>query len=179
MTMKKSDADKMLSCCYDDCYQNLLKYCRVRLGKFDSHAHDCVQEAFIVLYKKLKSGEAIENPRAFLYRTADNFIKRTVKECSRLQSRNVPLEEVSAITVSGVPVISDEVDYDKCAEALISRLTEDEKQIYNMKYSDKMSIGEIAVSLNISPAAAAKRLQRMRDKVKQLISETDYEEVIL
>lgn len=179
MTMNKSDADKILSKCYDDCYQSLLKYCRVRLGKFDGHAHDCVQEAFIVLYNKLKSEEAIENPRAFLYRTADNFIRRTVKECSKQQSRNVPLEEFSAVTVSSVPMISDDFDYDKCAEMLIAKLNEDEKQIYNMKYSEKMSIGEIAVSLNISPAAAAKRLQRMRDKVKLLISETNCEEVIL
>ncbi len=179
MTMNKSDADKFLSKCYDDCYQSLLKYCRVRLEKFDSHAHDCVQESFIVLYDKLKSGEAIDNPRAFLYRTADNFIKRTVKDCSKQQSRNIPLDEVYAVTLSSVPMISDDFDYDKCAEALISKLTEDEKRIYNMKYSNKMSIGEIAVYLNISPAAAAKRLQRMRDKVKQLISETDCEEVIL
>ncbi len=179
MTMNKSDADKILSKCYDDCYQSLLKYCRVRLGKFDSHAHDCVQEAFIVLYNKLKSGETIDNPRAFLYRTADIFIKRTVKECSRQQSRNIPLEEIYAVTVSSVPIISDDFDYDKCAELLISKLSEDEKQIYRMKYSEKMSIGEIAVYLNISPAAAAKRLQRMRDKVKQLISETYCEEVIL
>lgn len=179
MTMNKSEADKILSKCYDDCYQSLLKYCRVRLGKFDSHAHDCVQDSFIVLYNKLKSGEAIDNPRAFLYRTADNFIKRTVRECSKQLSRNVSLEEVYAVTVSAVPMISDDFDYDKCAELLISKLNEDEKQIYNMKYSEKMSIGEIAVHLNISPAAAAKRLQRMRDKVKQLISETYSEEVIL
>lgn len=179
MTMNKSDADIILSKCYDDCYQSILKYCRVRLGKFDSHAHDCVQESFIILYSKLKSGEAIDNPRAFLYRTADNFIKRTVKECSKQQSRNIPLEEIYAVTVSSVPMIPDDFDYDKYAEALISKLNEDEKQIYSMKYSDKMSIGEIAVYLNISPAAAAKRLQRMRDKVKQLISETNCEEVIL
>lgn len=179
MTMNKPDADKILSKCYDDCYQSLLKYCRVRLGKFDSHAHDCVQEAFIVFYNKLKIGESIENPRAFLYRTADNFIRRTIKECSKQQNRNISLEDVSAITVSSVPIISDDFDYDKYAEALISALTEDEKQIYNMKYSDKMSISEIASSLNISPAATAKRLQRMRDKIKKLISETDYEEVIL
>lgn len=179
MTMNKSQADKILSKCYDDCYRSLLKYCRVRLGKFDSHAHDCVQEAFIILYNKLKSDEAVENPRAFLYRTADNFIRRTVRECSKQQSRNIPLEDVSAVTVSSVPIISDEFDYDKYAEILIEKLNEDEKQIYLMKYSDKMSIGEIAAFLNISPAAAAKRLQRMRDKIKQLISEADYEEVIL
>lgn len=179
MTMNKSQADKILSKYYDDCYQSLLKYCRVRLGNFDSHAHDCVQEAFIVLYKKLKSGEEIENPRAFLYRTADNFIRRIVKECSKQQIRNIPLEEFSAVTVSSVPMISDEFDYDKYAEILIEKLNEDEKRIYRMKYSDKMSIGEIAAFLNISPAAAAKRLQRMRDKIKQLISEADYEEVIL
>lgn len=179
MTMNKSDADKILSKYYDDCYQSLFKYCKVRLGKFDSHAHDCVQESFIVLYGKLTGGETIENPRAFLYRTADNFIKRTVKECSRQQNRNIPLEEIYAVTVSSVPMISDDFDYDKCAKDLISRLSEDEKQIYILKYSNKMSIGEIAVFLNISPAAAAKRLQRMRDKVKQLVSETEYEEVIL
>ena len=179
MTMNKSDANNILSKCYDDCYQSLLKYCRVRLRNFDSHAHDCVQEAFIVLYSKLKSDETIENPRAFLYRTADNFIKRTIRDCSEQQSRNVPLDDIYAFTVSSVPMISDDFDYDKCAETLISKLSDDEKQIYIMKYSNKMSIGEIANYLNISPAATAKRLQRMRDKVKQLVSETEYEEVIL
>ena len=91
----------------------------------------------------------------------------------------MPLDDIYAFTVSSVPMISDDFDYDKCAEALISKLSDDEKQIYIMKYSDKMSIGEIAINLNISPAAAAKRLQRMRDKVKELVSEYEYEEVIL
>ncbi len=177
--MDKSKADKILSKYYDDCYRSLLKYCRVRLGKYESHAHDCVQDAFIVLYNKLTDGENIENPRAFLYRTADNFIRRTVKECSKQLKRNVSLDDVSAITSSSVSVINDTLDYEKCAEALIDMLSDYDKQIYIMKYIEKLSIGEIAVSLNISPAAAAKRLQRMRDKIKHLISEIDYEEMTL
>ena len=71
--------DKTVSECYEKYFQSIYKYCRVRLGEFSQYAEDCVQDAFLVFYNKLRDGETVEQPRAFLYRTADNFVKRTVE----------------------------------------------------------------------------------------------------
>lgn len=76
----KRTADDALSAACRDYKKCLEKYCRVRLGEAADSVDDCVQETFYIYYKKLLNGEIIEKPKAFLYRTADNMIKRKLSE---------------------------------------------------------------------------------------------------
>ena len=68
-------------------------------------------------------------------------------------------------------VIADSFDYDKCSAMLVSLLSVDEQELYEMKYLKRMPLTEIADRLNISPPAAAKRTSRLRQKIKDLIKE--------
>jgi RNA polymerase sigma-70 factor (ECF subfamily) len=43
------------------------------LGISAPRAHELAQESFLRLYLKMSKGEAIDNPRAWLYRVAHNF----------------------------------------------------------------------------------------------------------
>lgn len=154
---------------YNDYYDSILKYCRVRLGRFSENAGDCVQETFLVLYNKMTDGETIEQPRAFLYRTADNFVKRTIEKNQRLQQRTVPLDEIA--DTESPPTIPNDFDYDKCAKILISMLSSQEQELYKLKYEEKRSLDCISQKLKISPAATAKRTSRLRKKIVDLIKE--------
>lgn len=167
MDDEKEPFDKKADEYYKSYYQSIYRYCRVRLGEYGDHAEDCVQDAFLVLHDKLKSGETVEQPRAFLYRTADNFVKRTVDYYQKQLKRTVPLEE--AETAQSPPIIPDSFDYEKCARLLIKSLTQDEQQLYRLKYIEKKSLKDIAAMLNISPVAAAKRTSRLRAQVKEII----------
>ena len=79
MAETNAEIDQIISECYEKYYQALLKYCMVRLGTLNEHSADCVQEAFLIMQKRLNEGEKIEQPRPFLYKTVGNFIARTIK----------------------------------------------------------------------------------------------------
>ena len=161
--------EQFINDCYEKYYKSLFKYCRVRLGEFNEHAEDCVQDAFVILQRKLTEGETIEQPRAFLYRTADNFVKRTTEHYIKERKRTVDLD--TAENTPAQSIISDDFDYDAFAQILISTLIEQEQELYILKYVQQKSLKEIAELLGIQPTAAAKRVSRLRQHIKDLIYE--------
>lgn len=168
----KLSVEQFINDCYEKYYQSIFKYCRVRLGEFSEHAEDCVQDAFVVLQRKLNEGETVEQPRAFLYRTADNFVKRTVEHYSKERKRTVELTE--AENAPAPPIISDDFDYDEFARILIATLSEQEQELYILKYVQRKSLKEIAEILDIQPTAVAKRVSRLRQRIKDLIYEQNF-----
>lgn len=169
---EKISVEQFINDCYEKYYQSIFKYCRVRLGEFSEHAEDCVQDTFVILQRKLTEGEKIEQPRAFLYRTADNFVKRTVEHYSKERKRTVELTE--AKNAPAPPIISDDFDYDEFARILISTLTGSEQELYILKYVQRKSLKEIAEMLGIQPTAVAKRVSRLRQRIKDLIYEQNF-----
>lgn len=169
MADNKNQIDLIVRDCYEKYYQSIYRFCFSRLGELNEFAADCVQDAFLVLQNKLIDGEIIELPRAFLYKTADNFVKNTIKQNARQRHRTVPLEE--AENKAAPPMIHDNFDYDKCAVILVTMLSPDEQNLYRMKYIERKSLDEISGLLDISPAAAAKRTSRLRQRIRDLIKE--------
>lgn len=161
----KKRADEKLKEAYELCYLPLIKYCNVRMGDANATSDDCVQEAFLVYYNRLLSGEEFENPRAFLYRTADNFVKRAVESYGNQLKRTLPLDEAEIVESWDLPFNIENTDFDALAQKLICTLTEQEKEFYKLKYIDKLSLAEIAQKLSISPVAAAKRSSRLRKQI--------------
>lgn len=164
----KAIADAKLSEAYSSICKSLVKYCRVRLGEASDSADDCVQEAFCVYYKKLLLGEEIEKPKAFLYRTADNMVKRAKEEYIKNAQRTSGLETAEEIEAFIPDENTADIDYDKIKEILISKLSEDEQLLYQRKYAENLSLKEIAALMNIAPAAVANRTSRLRTKIKRL-----------
>lgn len=177
--MSKSDIKKIVNDCYEKYYQSIYRYCYARLDDLNEHAYDCAQDTFLVLQKKLTDGINIEQKRAFLYRTADTFVMRTIDIYKKQKQRTVPLEE--AEEKASPPVIPDNFDYDKCAAMLVALLSNEEQELYGMKYIKRMTLVDIAELLDISPPAAAKRTSRLRQRIKDLIKEKQLfeDEVIL
>lgn len=171
---EKKLADKILNDCYNEYRIKLFNYCLARLGTREA-ADDCVQEAFIVFYNKLLDGEKFENPRAFLYRTADNFVKRQKQKTASEQRRTVPLEEAESFGITDDEYIArlDLIDYEECAKVLIRLLTDEEKQLYELRYIRKTGVEEIAEKLGISRPAASMRLMRLRNKIKDMVYSLD------
>lgn len=141
------------------------------MGDARASADDCVQEAFLVYYNRLLSGESIENPRAYLYRTADNFVKRAVEAYGRSAKRTVPLEEAEELHSEDLPFDIENTDYDALAQGLLNTLSEQEKQFYKLKYIERLPLSEIAERLEISPTAAAKRSSRLRQHIKEKLTD--------
>lgn len=175
---EKKRANTLLQECYNEYRIKLFNYCLSRLDGSREAADDCVQEVFIVLYNKLLDGEEFENPRAFLYRTADNFVKRQKqKEATELR-HSVPFDEAEQIGITDEEYAAklDSIDYEECARILINLLTDEEKQIYDLRYIQKIGVEEIAEKLGISRPAASMRLMRLRNKIKTMVYDLNIEE---
>ncbi len=175
--MNKKQADTLLQQCYSDYRIKLFNYCLSRLDGSREAADDCVQETFIVFYNKLLDGEEFENPRAFLYRTADNFVKRQKQKDATESKRQVPLESAADIGVTDDKYTArlDLIDYKECAKILFKLLTDEEKQIYDLRYIQRIGVEQIAETLGISRPAASMRLMRLRSKITDMVYSFDIE----
>lgn len=167
--LSKVYADEQLKLAYEQYGKAVEKYCRIRLGETADMTNDCVQEAFCVYYKRLLKGETFENSRAFLYRTANIMVCRAKEEYFKNAKRTKPLEDAENIAVFMQDAVPDELDYDVIKARLISKLSDGEQQLYQMKYVDGKSLKEIGKILDIAPAAVANRTSRLRTKIKGLV----------
>ena len=173
---EKKRANALLQECYNEYRIRLFNYCLSRLNGSREAADDCVQETFIVFYNKLLDGEEFENPRAFLYRTADNFVKRQKQKDAVDLKRNVPLDEATDVGVTDEYLSRlDLIDYEEIAKILLNLLTDEEKQIYDLRYIQKQGVEDISEQLGISRPAASMRLMRLRNKIKDMVYSFDIE----
>lgn len=154
---------------YNEYKGPIYKMCLVRL-KDENSAEDCMQNAFIVLYKKMLNKEEIENPRAFLYKTAGNFVLKCFDERSRHLEKTVPITEYEDKLIDEQNKIDSNINFELLNKQLNSVLTPEEQLLLKLKYIDDLTIDAVAEILNISKAATAKRLQRLREKIKKTIS---------
>lgn len=154
---------------YNEYKSPIYKMCLVKLKDRDS-AEDCMQNAFMVLYKKMLSGEEIKNPRAFLYKTSGNFVLKCFEEKTKSNNRIVPISDYEDKLVDEQNKMDSNIDYEMLNKQLNTILTPDEQQLLTYKYIYDFTIEETAKRLNISKTAAAKRLQRLREKIKQSFS---------
>ena len=138
--------------------------------KNPEQADDCVQECFYILYQHYMKDEDIKNVAGFLYKIADNMIKAQWRENQKKETM-VQIDTLSEVIPSKTDAYGD-IDYDLLAERLLRTLNEGERELYKLKYIDNKSLDEIAAELGMNYQATAKRLSRLRQKMKDLI--TDY-----
>ena len=154
---------------YNEHRKAVYKLCLARLSYDERSAEDCMQNAFLVLYKKLSSGEEIVYPKAFLYKTANKFVLKNIYEKQKYNKRYAPLEDYKSQGVDEQYEIDSKLDYDLLEKQISSCLNKSELELLKLKYIDDYTIEQTAEILNISKTAAAKRLQRLREKIKRNI----------
>lgn len=175
---RKTEAELQLRQCYEKYRDKIFSYCLARLEGSREAAEDCVQETFLVFNRKLLDGEIFDNPRAFLYRTADNFVRRNKAENAKRAKNEVPLDSIENTVGSSEREIGLflNIDYDKCAHELLQCLSRDELRLYKMRYIQKMSVESISQVLAVSRPTASMRLLRLRNKVKEMVYHYNFEE---
>lgn len=137
-------------------YRQIYNYCRVKL-RHDQSASDCVQEVFLILYKKLEKVDLTENTVIWLYRAADKVISKYLKKHSSdisLDSLDEPIEDKRAF-------ISDSY------EVIDTYVTKDELSLLENYYLHGETIREIAEKSAVSEAAIYKRIERLKSRLEK------------
>lgn len=172
--MDNQSSKKALAQKFTDIYEqyksSIYKLCLVKLNGDSAAAEDCMQNTFMVFYNKLADNEQINNPRAYLYKIANNHILKCIEEKAKHQSRIVPIDDYTDKVIDEQESIDSNLDYDLLNERLSKLLIPDEQQLLKFRYIYDMPIEQIATQLGVNKSTAAKRLQRLRDKIKNSIN---------
>ncbi len=172
MAISKETADQMMTQAYEEYNELILGFCRTRLRECRDMAEDCMQKTFMFYYNQLLEGEYIIKVKAYLYRVADNICKAEYTDYVRRDMRTANLEVAEEIPDPRQAIELEEsiyYDYDELARMLIKQLSEDEQQLYRMKYQERKSLEEIGELLELKPNTVAKRVSRTRTKIKELV----------
>ena len=120
--VSKACAQEALEQAYDAYAERLKSFCRVRLGEAAEAADDCVQETFLVYYKRLLGGEAFLHPRSFLYKTANVMVCKAREEYFKNVKRSESQEKAEQLSVTMNAFDEADWDYDKLKALLLARL---------------------------------------------------------
>ena len=151
----KSKADILLEESFEQYSKAIEKFCYVRLGEASDYASDCLQETYCLFYRKLLDGTEFENPRAFLYKTANNMVLKAKENYYKNAKRTKSLDEAENIPTYIEESIEDnEQGYlaNKISKLIgffnliFGELNEEEKNTESDSISTKFTIGNGIVS---------------------------------
>ncbi len=165
----KKNADKLLEEYCQNYKTSLYKYAYLRTGHDKDAAEDCVQEAFMVIYKRLRKGEEFSQPKAFLYRTVDNFVKEHLKDLQKRKKIQDATMGESAFFELPVFQNLDEQTENEIINAVFKKMSDKEKVIYRKRYIEKCNVRDIATEYNISVSTVTTRLYRIRQKAEDIV----------
>jgi len=165
--MDQLKAETFFLALYDQFADAIFRYCYFRVSSREL-AEDLMQESFMKAWKYLCDGHEIDNPKAFLYKTAGNLVidhYRRKKESSleALAEKGFDPQGDTASTIT---------NYAAGREALLklAELAPDHRDILILRYVDGLSIKEIAAAYGLSENAISVRVYRAIHKLKKLLS---------
>lgn len=154
-------------------YLDIYKYCAARLDI--SYAGDITNDVFKLFCQKWHTLEN-KNYKSWLYETANNLIKNFYKKHKRKIIKETYIEESINETLSyeqNFEMLFENISEDKIEiykNEILKVLSEEERQLFNMKYIEKSSIMEISIKLAISENNVKQRLFRLRTKIKNEVT---------
>ncbi len=148
--------ENVIELIYREYYSAVFQYCRTRLNGDFAAAEDCTQEVFLVLVKKIKMLAKLESILPWLYGTADLEIKK-------YRRKHPEMTDIDEIPVPAAP---------EHAESPLDILDEEERRLVELYYggADKYALAQ---QMGISMDALYKRIQRIRQKLKEHMENPD------
>ena len=170
----KSYADDMLKKAYKSYYSDVYRFCLSFLVQDRESIDDCVQEAFIVLYKKYLDGEEIEYVKAFLFKTVENFVKKRLRENTKAK-RQVNLDDVAEL-ITQSDDMDERLSFEEYSRQISDALSQRDAQLFKLRYIDRYSLEEIAKMLDTSVSVVGTRTHRLRKRLIKILQEILYSE---
>ena len=134
-------------------------------------AQDLTSEAFTRYWDQVCRDKDIQNPSAFLFRTAHNLVvdhyrdrdkrpESDIDNCFNLKDNKVNIEQTA--------ILADDA---RQVQTALAQLRDDWRQAVSLYYIDKAPISEVAQSLDKSEAATRVIIHRALKQLRQIIEE--------
>ena len=160
----------------------LIKHCQLHFSLGYEDASDCVQETYLALCENLNNGVEIHNYRSWLYKVTMNNYKKIIKDKLKRNEYSFTDSEIKDSVIENTAIynpdyidemISDET-IEQTALRILSKLNDEEKQLYVERYWKSKTFVEISKELNLDPSSVGKRHARLKKKIIKMIKK--YEE---
>lgn len=153
-------------------YLLIYKYCMSRLSNKED-AEDVTQETFVIFSKK---GHLLEERhiRAWLMATAHNLVLREYKKRSTDKDKVCVFSEQMTELSQRVRTFEDDLlDYyiEKHIEDIYERLSDREKELFDLCSDNTVKTGQIAQILGLEPHACSMRKKRLKEKCREIMLE--------
>lgn len=144
-----------------ECYQRrLFRFALVLARGDEALAHDTVQAAFVTAAKKLRGAESEEHLWNWLARVARQQLAKTWRQRQR---------DSAVVGMAEPPDYADvepDLFLEECLNAALLAMDDDERELVEWFYFDKLSHKEIAERLDATPKSVSSRLERARAKLR-------------
>lgn len=159
--MNEAEACAVVSSLYESWYPAAVRYTLRLTGRLDV-AEDTVQESFMILYRDLRAGRAIENPKAWILaviRVQVRVRMGALRHEAATWASEGDLDDLPA-HMQRDPLEGEEL------RTLMSTLTGREQEVLFLRLAE-MKYREIAKQLNISSSSVNTLLARALRKLQQ------------
>ena len=145
------------------------RYCTRRLGVAD--ANDAVSEVFLVMWRRIDEIPSGPESLPLLHGVARNVVRnsqRTMRRSDRLIAKAG--DEPQRAAASAEMQVVRRSEFDEVAEAL-GELSEDDREVIRLRAWEELSAPQIAVVLDVSVAAAEKRIARASTRLTKKVEQ--------
>ncbi len=152
----------------------LFRYCLYRLGGNEDLTEQTVSDVWLVLVKKSAVLRGGKDMRAFLYRTADRCIKHNIDKHKRRLDSTASFDEwktsVSESTTEDDYFKDDRSD-DELLEETARKLPEEQRELFRMRFIEKMKLSEIVSSTGLPYSSVRYRIELLKREVVRIVRE--------
>ncbi|MEO2019512.1 MAG: sigma-70 family RNA polymerase sigma factor [Fuerstiella sp.] len=134
-------------------------------------AYDAVQESFLKLHSY--TGEPIRDPRAWLLRVGQNWLRDVARRKSSSCKLTSTLDEMSSERFAPEQILASDENREAVRGAL-QQMLEDDRKVLVMKYALDWSSAQMAKVMACTAAAVDMRLSRARRRLAELLEEQGY-----
>ncbi len=166
--MNRDHAAQLVSALYESWYSAAVRYA-YRLTSSLELAEDVVQESFMLLYRELRHGRAIGNPKGWTLVVIRRQISKQVRSYQSLDPHNLSLEFLDSMP-SAMPSWKEPgFEQDDVTKSL-AVLTPRELEVILLRM-EALKYREIAGQLGISPNSVNTLLARALRKLQKAVAE--------
>lgn len=174
--MSKENIDLLFEQYYNEYIDYVKKYCYYKLSDYPDYAEDCIQDTFRVLFEKLCDNTEFEYVKAFLIKTAGNFVKLKYRDIDKEKNKNVSFDSGEINISYNQEFFKTDADtLHKLKNEILNSLSAEERKLLektckNYKNSYKTT-KELAIEYKCSESNIRQKIFVLRKKIKMQIKE--------
>ena len=153
-----------------DNYTRIYRYCLSRLSYIKQDAEEATEDAMITLFLKWDALDVEDNIAAWLFRAADNHIKRIIKK----RTSEKPLDELGENNNTGgnqeeseeIRDLIEDITYKQKLDDILNCLPSDLRELFALRFIERLSLQEIEKKTGIPLSTAWLRIEKIKKILK-------------